>query len=94
MNREVRLMDGTVCTPDKTVEWMVVRKKPIIVHALRMLVDFEVDTLEVTHRGKAGDYLLKGVEGELYPVKKKIFEKTYDMYDMYDIIDEGGNERK
>ena len=79
MKREVRLKDGTICTPDKTVEWMEVRKKPIIVNALRMLMDFEVDTLEGTHCGKAGDYLLKGVEGELYPVKKEIFEKTYDI---------------
>ena len=79
MNCEVRLTDGTVCTPDKTVKWMVVEKKPIILCALRMLVDFEVDTLEGTHRGKTGDYLLKGIEGELYPVKKEIFEKTYDI---------------
>ena len=79
MKHEVRLADGTVCTPDETIEWINVRKKPIIVHALRMLKDFEVDTLEGTHRGKAGDYLLKGVEGELYPVKKEIFEKTYDI---------------
>ena len=79
MKREVRLMDGTICTPDESVKWMEVRKKPIIVYALRMLMDFEVDTLEGTHRGKAGDYLLKGVEGELYPVKKEIFEKTYDI---------------
>ena len=88
MKHEVRLMDGTICTPDKSVKWIEVRKKPIIVNALRMLVDFEVDTLEGTHRGKAGDYLLKGVEGELYLVKKEIFEKIYD------IIQEDGNERK
>lgn len=23
------------------------------------------------------DYLIKGIEGELYPCKKEIFEKTY-----------------
>jgi hypothetical protein len=79
MKCEVRLADGTVCTPDKTVEWLKVRKKPIIVHALRMLKDFEVDTIEGTHQGNAGDYLLKGVEGELYPIKIEIFEKTYDI---------------
>jgi len=79
MLNEVRTKDGTVCTPAKTVEWMDVRKKPIIVNALKMLVDFEVDTLEGTHQGKAGDYLLKSIEGEHYPVKKDIFEKTYDI---------------
>lgn len=79
MENEVRLMDGTVCTPAESVEWMDVRKKPIVVNALKMLVDFEVDTLEGTHQGKAGDYLLKGIKGELYPVRKDIFEETYDI---------------
>ena len=79
MLNEVRIKDGTVCTPAETVEWMDVRKKPIIVNALEMCVDFEVDTLEGTHQGKAGDYLMKGIDGELYPIKKDIFEKTYDI---------------
>lgn len=79
MLNEVRLKDGTVCTPAESVEWMDVRKKPIIVNALKMLVGFEVDTLEGIRRGKAGDYLLKGIEGEHYPVKKEIFEKTYEI---------------
>lgn len=79
MKNEVRLKDGIVCTPAKSVEWMDVRKKPIVVNALKMLVDFEVDTLEGTHQGKAGDYLLKGIKGELYPVRKDIFEETYDI---------------
>jgi len=83
MENKVRLMDGTDCTPAESVEWMDVRKKPIVVNALHMLVDFEVDTLEGTHQGKAGDYLLKGIEGEMYPVKKEIFEKTYDIINIY-----------
>lgn len=28
--------------------------------------------------GEAGDYLIQGVEGELYPCKASIFYKTYD----------------
>ena len=79
MENKVRLMDGTDCTPAENIDWMDVRKKPITVSALKMLVDFEVDTLEGTHHGNAGDYLLKGSQGELYPVKKEIFEATYDI---------------
>ncbi len=79
MLNEVRLKDGTICTPDKSTKWMAVRKLPVIVGALRMLKDFEVDTLEGTHQGKAGDYLLKGVRSELYPVKREIFEETYEV---------------
>jgi len=29
-------------------------------------------------QGNPGDYLIEGVEGELYPCAKDIFEKTYD----------------
>jgi hypothetical protein len=38
---------------------------------------FEVETMEGTLRGKAGDWLMIGVEGELYPCDAKVFEKTY-----------------
>lgn len=76
---KVRLMDGTDCTPAESVQWMNVMKKPVVVNALKMLMDFEVDTLEGTHRGNAGDYLMKGVDGELYPIKKEIFNRTYDI---------------
>lgn len=26
-----------------------------------------------------GDYIIKGVNGEFYPCKEEIFEKTYDL---------------
>lgn len=38
---------------------------------------FVVETLEGAMKGLAGDYLVKGVEGELYPCARHIFEKTY-----------------
>ncbi len=53
------------------------RKKPVTVHAIEMKEDFFVDTLEGSMRARKGDYLMIGVEGEKYPVKKEIFEKTY-----------------
>ena len=37
-----------------------------------------VGTLEGTMRCDAGDYIIKGVEGEIYPIKKTVFEKTYE----------------
>ena len=39
---------------------------------------FYVDTLEGTMRAGDGDYLVKGVEGEFYPCRGDIFEKTYE----------------
>lgn len=38
----------------------------------------EIVTLEGTMRGDCGDYIIKGVNGECYPCKPDIFEKTYD----------------
>lgn len=38
-----------------------------------------IDTLEGTMQAQVGDYIVKGVNGELYPVKPDIFEKTYQV---------------
>lgn len=35
-------------------------------------------TLEGIVTAKAGDYIIKGVEGELYPCRADIFKKTYE----------------
>lgn len=37
-----------------------------------------VDTLEGYMRIGNGDWLIKGVNGELYPCKDEIFQKTYE----------------
>jgi hypothetical protein len=41
----------------------------------------EIDTLEGTMRANYGDWIIKGVNGEFYPCKPDIFEKTYDILD-------------
>lgn len=38
----------------------------------------EVLTLEGVMRGEHGDWLIRGVNGELYPCKPDIFAATYD----------------
>lgn len=40
-----------------------------------------IRTLEGDHHVSVGDYVIKGVNGELYPCKPEIFEKTYNLYD-------------
>lgn len=42
---------------------------------------FVVTTKEGRIKGKCGDYLIIGVDGEKYPCDKDIFEKTYDIID-------------
>jgi len=54
------------------------RKKPVVVHAVELSKDVAIETLEGTMQGKAGDFLIKGVEGEIYPCKRSIFLATYE----------------
>ena len=37
-----------------------------------------IRTLEGVMKASVGDYIIKGVHGELYPCKPDIFAKTYD----------------
>jgi hypothetical protein len=37
-----------------------------------------IKTLEGIMKGDYGDYIIKGVNGEIYPCKPEIFEKTYE----------------
>lgn len=38
-----------------------------------------IKTLEGDHHVSVGDYIIRGVNGELYPCKPEIFEKTYEI---------------
>ena len=37
-----------------------------------------IDTFEGTMTAEVGDYIIKGVKGELYPCKPDIFKLTYE----------------
>ena len=55
------------------------RKKPIIIQAKQINEPFRVKTLEGNYKqGKPGDYLMCGIEKELYICDRDIFEKSYD----------------
>ncbi len=38
----------------------------------------KIETLEGTMIANVGDFIIKGVNGEFYPCKPDIFEKTYE----------------
>lgn len=40
-----------------------------------------IHTLEGDMKASFGDYVIKGVNGEFYPCKTDIFEKTYELVD-------------
>lgn len=41
-------------------------------------VGLVIHTLEGDHHASPGDYIIKGVNGEFYPCKPDVFEKTYE----------------
>ena len=54
------------------------RKKPVIVTAYQLTKKIIIPTLEGDMIGNPGDWLITGVNGEQYPCKPDIFEKTYE----------------
>lgn len=44
-------------------------------------VDVVIHTLEGDHHASVGDFIIKGVNGEFYPCKPDIFDKTYEEVD-------------
>lgn len=69
--------------------WGVARKRPVKVeyqgpfHDIATIEtiegDFEVDEEYLADHG--GYYLIRGVEGEVYPCSIRIFEETYEVVD-------------
>lgn len=56
-----------------------VRKKPVIVEAYQTNQVIYIDTLEGQMKAEKGDWIITGVNGEQYPCKPEIFNKTYDV---------------
>ena len=54
------------------------KKKPIVIEAYQTDKQLIINTLEGDMKANSGDWIITGVEGEQYPCKPDIFEKTYD----------------
>ena len=57
---------------------MKYRKKPVVVEAYKTDKEVVIHTLEGDMKASIGDYIITGVNGEKYPCKPDIFEKTYE----------------
>ena len=61
--------------------WDAVTRNDIITHCFGKRYPApawcEIKTLEGTMIANAGDYIIQGVHGEIYPCKADIFQKTY-----------------
>ncbi len=62
--------------------WQGVMDNQIVLHLEKVggavMGHVEIKTLEGTMRGEVGDWIIRGVAGELYPCKPEIFEATYE----------------
>jgi hypothetical protein len=58
--------------------WQKFRKKPVVIEAYQTQEELDIETLEGTHHASVGDWIIKGVKGEMYPCKPDIFEMTYE----------------
>lgn len=57
---------------------MKFRKKPVIIEAYQTKVEIIIPTLEGNMKASKGDWIITGINGEQYPCKPDIFEKTYE----------------
>ena len=57
---------------------MKYRKKPVVIEAYQTDKEMVIHTLEGYYLARVGDYIITGVNGEQYPCKPDIFEKTYE----------------
>jgi hypothetical protein len=55
------------------------RKKPIVIEAYKTDKPVVIKTLEGDMKASIGDFIITGVNGEQYPCKPDIFEKTYEI---------------
>ena len=60
------------------------RKKPVVIEAYQTDKEMDIETLEGTMHASVGDYIITGVNGEQYPCKPDIFEKTYEPVRVFD----------
>ena len=67
--------------------WMPFRKKPVQIWAYVTDKEQIIHTLEGDHLARKGDYIIRGVRGELYPCKPDIFLETYEYCGCDDVAD-------
>jgi len=60
-------------------EWIIAAIKKGIVTFSNDPFGMLIETLEGTHRANPGDFIIQGIQGEIYPCKPDIFEQTYEL---------------
>jgi hypothetical protein len=71
------VIDAFKLFTDPIPDWFMDRVSDCTIN-LNYPTHAEIQTLEGIMRANAGDMIIKGVIGEIYPCKPDIFEKTYE----------------
>jgi len=78
---EFRRWEGGAAAATPIIDWILTHGGTARWHeedqALPELL--HVDTMEGTMNASPGDVIIRGVNGEFYPCKPDVFEKTYDV---------------
>ena len=76
---EAMKFTGSFDNYDEICEWS---KEKFPINTLfmygKMVKELFIQTLEGRMRADIGDYIIKGVKGEFYPIKEEIFHETYE----------------
>src|SRR5690554_3258092 len=74
------VIDAIQFTGDNLAECIAFIKQPVTLVEGNLSKPHKlfIDTLEGSMEASIGDFIIKGVNGEFYPCKPDIFEKTYE----------------
>jgi hypothetical protein len=76
---EAALFDGTVESANRILGWIGSNGGDAKrAHATRPELGLVICTLEGDMRADMGDWIIRGVQGEFYPIKEAIFRATYE----------------
>ncbi|MEK4425879.1 hypothetical protein [Solibacillus sp. FSL K6-1523] len=63
-------------------EWIIeaIKKGEVRISGLNDTeICMQIDTLEGVATAQKGDYIIRGIQGEIYPCKPDIFKATYEL---------------
>ena len=72
-----KVFNGKCMIADKVKKYV---KKAVVIEAYQTDKEMVIHTLEGDMLAMPGDYIITGVNGEQYPCKPDIFDKTYEEY--------------
>jgi len=72
MTTTIKALTDTKGTPKEY------QKRPLTIRAVELKERIRIKTREGYLWGQPGDFLIEGVQGEIYPCGREIFLQTYD----------------